>query len=66
MAFERVEGPIGMERADMHAAIVASVIANSNRGKGQKAFKPEDFMPNWDQAGRGPAGFRSLADDPDG
>lgn len=33
------------ERADFHAGVVASVIANTNRSKGQKAFTPQDFMP---------------------
>jgi hypothetical protein len=54
-----------MERADMHAAIVASVIANANRGKGQKAFKPEDFMPRWDQSRLDIDKFASLADEAD-
>jgi hypothetical protein len=54
-----------MERADMHAAIVASVIANVNRGKGQKAFTPEDFMPRWDQSRSDVDKFASLADDRD-
>jgi len=44
MAFYSIE-PFGEQRADLRAAIVASVIANSNRGKNQKPFKPEDFMP---------------------
>lgn len=32
-------------RADLRAGIICSVIANVNRGKKQKAFKPTDFMP---------------------
>jgi hypothetical protein len=28
--------------------MLMSVIANSNRGKRQKPFKPEQFMPKWD------------------
>lgn len=28
--------------------IIASVIANSNRGKGKKAYKPEDFIPDFE------------------
>jgi hypothetical protein len=49
MAYERVAGPLGPERADMQAAIIASTIANANRGKRGRAFKPEDFIPKWDQ-----------------
>jgi len=44
IAFYAIE-PFGEQRADLRAAIVASVIANCNRGKNQKAFKPADFMP---------------------
>jgi len=34
-----------VERDDFRAGIVASVIANVNRGKGAKPFTPQDFMP---------------------
>jgi hypothetical protein len=44
MAYEALE-PFGEERADMRAGIIASTIANVNRGKGQKPFSPTDFMP---------------------
>lgn len=33
------------ERAYYRTGIIASVIANVNRGKNTKAYKPEDFMP---------------------
>ena len=33
----------------MRAGIVASTIANANRKKGTKAFKPSDFMPKFDK-----------------
>lgn len=36
---------IEFERGDFHAGVVASTIANVNRARGQKAFKPSDFMP---------------------
>ncbi len=39
--------PWGEERADLRAGIIASTIANVNRGKGQKAFSPGDFMPEF-------------------
>jgi hypothetical protein len=33
------------KRLDYRAALLCSVIANANRGKKQKTFKPDDFMP---------------------
>lgn len=39
--------PWGEERADLRAGIIASTIANVNRGKGQRAFTPSDFMPEF-------------------
>lgn len=47
MAYSALE-PWGEERDDLRMGIVASVIANSNRGKNQKAFKPQDFMPSFE------------------
>lgn len=45
MAYAQVE-PFGETAAFWRAGMVASVLANVNRPKkGQKAFKPEDFMP---------------------
>ena len=41
--------PFGEERADLRAAIVATTIANSNRRKGKRAFKPADFMPRFEK-----------------
>ncbi len=41
--------PMNQERADLRAGIIASTIANVNRGKGQSAFKAEDFMPKFGQ-----------------
>ena len=40
--------PWGEERADLRAGIIASTIANVNRGKG-KSFSPGDFMPEFDK-----------------
>ena len=45
MAFDLVD-PIGGLRGDIQAAIVASTVANANRGKG-KALKPTDFIPEY-------------------
>lgn len=48
-AYERLTGPLGGTRGDVQAALIASVIAAANRGKGQKAPKISDFMPCWDK-----------------
>jgi len=44
MAYYSLE-PWGERRADLRSGIVASTIANVNRPKGGKAYKPQDFMP---------------------
>lgn len=43
--------PFGDARADVRSAIIASVVANSNRDpkKRKKAFTIEDFMPKFGQ-----------------
>jgi hypothetical protein len=46
-AYSQVE-PWGEERADLRAGIVASTVANVNRGPKQAAFEPGDFMPVFD------------------
>jgi len=46
MAYDRVS-PIGPERGDLCAGIVAATVANCHRGKGRAAFKPTDFMPRF-------------------
>ncbi len=51
MAFDLIE-PVGELRADMRAGIVASTIANCNRGRGQSAFSPSDFMPYFKEDGQ--------------
>ena len=37
--------PFGEVRGDLQAGIVASTIANVNKGKNGRAFTPDDFMP---------------------
>jgi len=44
IAFDRID-PWSEARADLRAGIIASVVANVNRGKKTKAFTPVDFMP---------------------
>lgn len=45
--FYRVH-PFVTERVDLMGGIVASTIANVNRGKGSRPLKPSDFMPTYD------------------
>ena len=60
LAYARLE-PWGEERADLRAGIVASTIANVNRGKGQKAYNPQDFMPKFEQETEEEARARLIA-----
>lgn len=43
MAFYSLH-PFGSERDNIHAALIASTIANVNRGKSQHPFTAQDFM----------------------
>ncbi len=48
MVYYEIE-PFGEERADLRSGIIASTIANVNRGKGGKAYKPSDFIPKFEE-----------------
>lgn len=43
LAFDRIS-PIGDERDDLRAGIVASTVANCHRSR-REPFTPQDFMP---------------------
>jgi hypothetical protein len=43
MAFDLVE-PIGGKRGDIQAAVVASTIANVNRGRSTRPYEVQDFI----------------------
>ena len=45
IAYSRID-PFGNERADLHAAMIVSILYNINRGK-HKAKSPSDFMPDF-------------------
>lgn len=49
MAYERITGPLGRRRQDIQAAVIASTIANANRGKKGKKFKISDFLIEYDR-----------------
>lgn len=40
--------PFGEQQQFLQAGIVASTIANVNRGKNKSVFKPSEFMPVWE------------------
>ncbi len=48
MAYDQLE-PMGEQRADLRMGIMAATLANVNRGRGQRAFKPADFMPQFEE-----------------
>jgi hypothetical protein len=60
MAYAQLE-PFGEERDDLRMGIVASTIANANRGKGQKAYKPTDFIPDFEPETEEQAQARLMA-----
>lgn len=49
MAYERITGPLDGRRGDIQAALIASTIANSQRAKGKRAAKLNDFLIVWDR-----------------
>lgn len=49
-AYEQVAGPVDIgSRLDERFAMLASVVANVNRGKAQKPYRQEEFLPPWAQ-----------------
>lgn len=60
LAYSRLE-PWGEERDDLRTGIVASTVANVNRRKDQKAYKPSDFMPSFEQESDAEKAARLLA-----
>ncbi|MEV0843607.1 hypothetical protein AB0I55_29190 [Actinocatenispora sera] len=48
-AYEAVAGPLDGPRADVLAALIASTIANVNRGR-RTPYTAAQFVPRWDQA----------------
>jgi hypothetical protein len=48
-AFERLNGPLGGERDDLHAALIAATVVNALSGKKGRRAKVADFLPKWDR-----------------
>ncbi|WP_386444341.1 phage tail assembly protein T [Streptomyces ovatisporus] len=47
--YEKVTGPLGPPRADIHTGIIAATIANANRGGKGREYTAQDFIPKWDK-----------------
>ena len=54
--------PFGSVRNDLQAGIVASTIANVNRGKNDKSFTPSDFMPYMDKPQQSEGDMQAVMD----
>lgn len=46
MAYASID-PFLIDRSENMLAIIASILANIHRPKGHRAFKPEDFIPEY-------------------
>ena len=60
MAFARHE-PIGAQRGDLQAAMICMLVANVNRGKGQRPFRVQEFLPEYWPHSAEPDWQRQLA-----
>lgn len=54
--------PFGTVRDDLQAGIIASTIANVNRGKNDKSFTPSDFMPYMDKPEQSEGDMQAVMD----
>lgn len=43
-AYERIRGPLGAVRQDFQSGVIASTVANVNRGKHARLKSAQDFM----------------------
>ena len=62
IAFHNID-PWSQVRDDLRSATIATVIANANRGKRQRVFKVDDFMPKFEPRNKtplNPSQFRSV------
>ncbi|MHC3391292.1 phage tail assembly protein T [Streptomyces lavendulocolor] len=46
MAYEKIAGPLGGARGDVHAAMIAAAVTNAARAKG-RPLPIADFLPRW-------------------
>ncbi|WP_228979721.1 hypothetical protein [Streptomyces sp. DH12] len=50
-AYEKLAGPLGPRRGDVHAAIIAAAVVNMQR---KRPLPISDFLPRWDRAPKTP------------
>uniref|UniRef100_A0A6M3LDF0 Minor tail T domain-containing protein n=1 Tax=viral metagenome TaxID=1070528 RepID=A0A6M3LDF0_9ZZZZ len=62
LAYWSVE-PWGEERADFRSGMLAAALSNRWRGKGERAAKPQDFMPFTDEPEQTPEYIRQRMTD---
>jgi hypothetical protein len=53
--------PFGCDTGFLGHAITAQTVANANRGKGQRPFKVEDFMPQFGKEPQSEASMKNFA-----
>lgn len=58
LAYHRLS-PVDDSRGDLVGGIIASTIANVNRGEKQEPYKPVEFMPFADKPNNAAAKFRA-------
>ena len=58
MAYAQIE-PFGEERSDLRAGIIASTVANVNRGR-RAPYKVSDFMPKFSSRQQTPAEMGAI------
>jgi len=61
MAFSTLE-PFGADAENLGHAITASTVANVNRGKNDKPYKVEDFMPKFEKETQSPEQMIQIAE----
>ena len=66
MAYDRID-PIGRDRSDLHAALVATAADNAGRvvvsalaGKRAKLAQVADYMPDWQRRARPPMTAKAI------
>ena len=60
MAYATLE-PFTWDADYLGHAITAATVANANRGKDQKAYSVEDFMPNFEKQNQTPEQMKQIA-----
>jgi hypothetical protein len=62
MAYPKLRGPLGAQRGDLQAAVIAKTIADVNRQKRGRRFRLSDFLLKWGLTSRGDEEDESARD----